>query len=233
MSWQAQPSGPYAIGSSPWIDNLTMIRSLCGGWSDEAIAGMVGNMQHESGLNPWRWEGDHVDPLYQNGYGLPQFTPASGYLNIPGNMANLSTSSVTSGASPDDGTIQMQVINNDSLGKWKSDCWRVYWSPISYSTLYTYRNEILQQWGSGSSISMAQFKACTDVDAATFIWLACYEGPGVPNYATRQATARNVYENYMGGVVPPSPDPPTPYPPSGKHLPAWLLKKAVDKSKLF
>ena len=231
MAWHAKPSGPYAVGSSDWIDNLNMIVSCCPGWTTEAISGMVGNMQHESGLNPWRWENDRVDPQYLNGYGLPQFTPAYGYLNLPDTMPNLSTSGTTTGASPDDGTVQMNAINNDTLGKWVSSCWRNYWSPITYSGLYTYRNQILAQWGNGSSISMAQFKACTDVDACTFIWLACYEGPGAPNYTVRQATARDVYTNYMGGVIPPSPDPPTPDPPSGKHVPAWLLKKAVDNSR--
>lgn len=231
MAWHAKPSGPYSIGSTDWIDNLNMIRSICANWTDEAIAGMVGNMQHESGLNPWRWENDTVNT--QGGYGLAQFTPASGYLALPGQMANMSTTQTTTGASPDDGTVQMNVINNDTLGKWVSSCWRSYWSAVSYSGLYTYRNQILAQWGNGSSISFAQFKACTDVDACAFIWLACYEGPGVPNYTVRDATARDVYTNYMGGVVPPSPDPPQPDPPSGKHVPAWLLKKAVDNHKLF
>ena len=220
MSWHAKPAGPYGLGSSDWIDNLNMIISLCGGWSTESIAGMVGNMQHESGLNPWRWQDDTVAADRSNGYGLAQFTPAYDYLAIPGNMANLSTSGTTAGASPDDGTVQMQVINNDSLGKWVSSCWRSYWSTISYSGLYTYRNQILAQWGNGSSISFAQFKTCTDVDACAFIWLACYEGPGVPNYTVRDQTARTVYENYMGGVVPPAPIPPQPYPPSGQHVPA-------------
>ena len=232
MSWHAKPSGPYSLGSADWIDNLNMIISLCPGWTTEAIAGMVGNMQHESGLNPWRWENDTVNT--QGGYGLAQFTPASGYLALPGQMANMSTTQVTTGASPDDGTVQMNVINNDTLGKWVSSCWRSYWSAVSYSGLYTYRNQILAQWGNGSSISFAQFKACTDVDACAFIWLACYEGPGVPNYTVRDATARDVYTNYMGGVVPPSPDPPQPYPPSGQHVPAWLLKRAKDiNNRLF
>lgn len=229
MPWRAQPSGGYAIGSSDWIDNFTMIRSLCPGWTDEAVAGMVGNMQHESGLNPWRWENDVVNTQF--GYGLPQFTPASGYLALSGVSPNMSTSSVTTGASPDDGTRQMQAINSDELGKWMWDCWRNYWSPITYSQLYAYRAQILATWGDGSHITMAQFKACTDVDAAAFIWLACYEGPGEPNYAVRKQTTEYIYINYMGGVVLSSPDPPTPPTPSGQAVPFWLLKKAVDNAR--
>ncbi|MBR5215973.1 MAG: hypothetical protein IKV80_07095 [Bacteroidales bacterium] len=229
MAWHAKPSGPYTLGSSDWVDNLNMIISLCPGWTAEAIAGMAGNMQHESGLNPWRWEHDVVN--YDNGYGLPQFTKASSYINLPGTMPNLSVTQVTPGASPDDGTRQMQAIDSDELHKWVSGCWRDYWSPINYSGLYTYHNQILQAWGNGSSVTMSQYKACTDIDAATFMWLACYEGPGVPNFTVRQNTARLIYQNYMGGVVPPTPDPPTPDPPSGVHVPYWLLKKAIDNSK--
>lgn len=230
MAWHAKPNGPYVLGSADWVDNLNMIVSLCPGWTLEALAGMLGNMQHESALNPWRWEGDIVSPIYANGYGLPQFTPASGYINLAGATPNLSTSQVTQGASPDDGTRQMQAINNDELSKWVSSCWRPGWSSITYSGLWQYHNEILQTYGNGSDVTMTQFKACTDVDAAAFMWLACYEGPGEPNFTPRQNTARLIYQNYLGGVIPPTPDPPTPDPPSGVHVPFWLLKKAIDNA---
>lgn len=234
MAWHAKPAGAYTLGSADWIDNLNMIIGLCPGWTAEAIAGMAGNMQHESGLNPWRWEGDSVGAIYGNGYGLPQFTPARDYINLPGATPNLSTSTTTTGASPDDGTRQMQAIDSDELGKWVSDCWRFQsWSTITYSGLYQYRNEILNLYGNGSSITFSQFKACNDVDACAFIWLACYEGPGVPNYTPRQNTARLIYQNYMGGVLPPTPDPPTPDPPSGVHVPFWLLKKAIDNATIY
>lgn len=230
LSWVAKPSGAYSIGSSDWLSNFNEITSSVS-WTDEAKAGLIGNMQHESGLNPWRWQSDTVN--YSAGYGLVQFTPASGYINLSGTMPNLSTSSVTSGASPNDGARQMQAIDSDELHKWVSDCWRSYWSPIAYSQLYQYRSQILNTWGNGSSISFSQFKACSDVDACTFIWLACYEGALVPNYSTRQTTARYVYENYMGGVVPPTPEPPTPPTPTGEAVPFWLLKKAVNNNKGF
>lgn len=232
MTWYAKPSGPYGIGSTEWVGNYNEIYGmLSGSWTDAAIAGMIGNMQHESGLNPWRWQNDYVAPLYDNGYGLPQFTPASGYLALPGTTPNMSTSQTTTGATPADGARQIQAINGDELSKWVSKCWRDYWSPIQYSQLYAYSNQILNTWGNGTNISMSQFKACTDVDAAAFIWLACYEGPKVPNYATRKQTSEYIYQNYMGGVVPPSPDPPTPPTPSGEGVPYWLLKKAANNAR--
>lgn len=226
--WYAKPSGPYNIGSVEWIGNFNEIYNMLG-WTDAAKAGMMGNLQHESGFNPWRWQGDTVNT--SAGYGLPQFTPASGYLGLSGATPNMSTSSVTTGATPADGARQIQAIDSDELSKWVSSCWRNYWSPVAFSQLYNYRAQILNTWGNGSSISMAQFKACTDVDAAAFIWLACYEGPAVPNYDTRKQIAEYIYQTYMGGVIPPSPDPPTPPTPSGEGVPFWLLKKAVDNAR--
>lgn len=44
------------------------------GWTSEAIAGVLGNMENEGGLNPGRWEND--DPSYTSGgCGLVGWTP--------------------------------------------------------------------------------------------------------------------------------------------------------------
>lgn len=228
--WYAKPAGGYGIGSTEWIGNFNEIYNMLA-WTDEAKAGMMGNLQHESGFNPWRWEGDHVGSQYENGYGLPQFTPASGYLGLSGVTPNLSTTSTTAGATPEDGARQIQAIDRDELSKWVSSCWRDSWSPVAYSQLYAYRAQVLATWGDGSNITFTQFKACTDVDAAAFIWLACYERPGVPNLDVRKQTAEYIYQNYMGGVIPPTPDPPTPPTPSGQGVPFWLLKKAVNNAR--
>lgn len=49
-------------------------------WSDNAIAGILGNMQSESSLNAGRWQSDNVGNT-SSGYGLVQWTPATKYLN--------------------------------------------------------------------------------------------------------------------------------------------------------
>ena len=48
------------------------------GWSNEAIAGLCGNIQAESAFNPGRWQSDNVGNT-SAGYGLVQWTPASKY----------------------------------------------------------------------------------------------------------------------------------------------------------
>ena len=49
------------------------------GWSVNAIAGILGNMQHESAINPGRWQSNNVGNT-SGGYGLVQWTPASKYI---------------------------------------------------------------------------------------------------------------------------------------------------------
>jgi len=49
------------------------------GWTINSIAGLLGNLQHESSINPGRWEGDDVGS--GPGYGLCQWTPYTNYTN--------------------------------------------------------------------------------------------------------------------------------------------------------
>lgn len=50
------------------------------GWTKNAIAGMLGNMEAESTLNPGRWQSDDVGNT-SGGYGLVQWTPATKYID--------------------------------------------------------------------------------------------------------------------------------------------------------
>lgn len=50
------------------------------GWTKNAIAGILGNMQAESSMNPGRWQSENVGNT-SGGYGLVQWTPASKYLD--------------------------------------------------------------------------------------------------------------------------------------------------------
>lgn len=50
------------------------------GWSKNAIAGILGNMQSESSINPNRWQSDNIGNL-SGGYGLVQWTPATNYID--------------------------------------------------------------------------------------------------------------------------------------------------------
>ncbi len=50
------------------------------GWSDNAIAALLGNMQAESSINPGRWQSDRVGgDSSGHGYGCVQWTPYTKY----------------------------------------------------------------------------------------------------------------------------------------------------------
>ena len=232
MTWHAKTRGAYSYTSSEGQDNILEMVSNWPAATLESQAAICANSYHEGGLNPWRWQSDSQASVPNGGYGLFQFTPGSGYLNSgwPGITPNLNVSEQTSGATPEDGQCQCDVMATNYLGKWVSNCWRSYWDIQTYNNLYAYRQEVLNRWGTGSSISMSQFFDCQDLDAATFIFLACFEGPAVPNYEARMPTARNIYQ-FLGGVIPPTPPPPVPpTPPPGSGIPPWLLKKIADKN---
>lgn len=51
------------------------------GWSTNAVAAILGNMQAESSINPGRWQSDIVGNT-SGGYGLVQWTPATKYFEM-------------------------------------------------------------------------------------------------------------------------------------------------------
>ena len=199
MTWYAKPSGAYAIDSTEARGNMDEIRNLCAsrGWSLEAICGMLGNMVNESGLNPWRWQSDRVN--YSNGYGLPQFTPASGYFNdygvgTEGYAPNRSTSTTTSGASPSDGYAQIIVIDVDKAGKFLN------------------RQSYCSYWDISTCYPLSAYKQVGDLYTATVGWLFNYEFPADHSQSVADAryqSAVSCYQ-YLSGHDPNPPDPPTP-----------------------
>lgn len=62
------------------------------GWTINAIAGMLGNMEVESSINPGRWQSDRVGgDSSGHGYGLVQWTPYTKYTEWVGDNADPST----------------------------------------------------------------------------------------------------------------------------------------------
>lgn len=201
MTWSAKPRGPYGINSAEARGNMVMIyNQLIGTWTLEAICGLLGNMAHESGFNPWRWQNDSVSLTDDHkGYGLVQLTPAYGYVQdygpgTPYFSPNLSVSTITSGATPQDGHAQIIVIDEDRAGKYLN---RVSWCDY-YDLSGTY--------------PFANYKQITDLKKAAIAWLFNYEAPADRSEAVaneRYASAQICYE-YLSGKPPEPPEPPTP-----------------------
>lgn len=78
MAWTI---GNFYLNEPQMKGNASMFYDLVKplGWSDEAIAGMLGNFETESTINPGIWQSLTVDT--SKGFGLAQWTPATKYIN--------------------------------------------------------------------------------------------------------------------------------------------------------
>lgn len=72
--------GNYALSQEQMNANaLEVYKYLSArGWSLNAIAGLLGNMQSESYVNPGVWQSLQANN-YSGGFGLVQWTPATNY----------------------------------------------------------------------------------------------------------------------------------------------------------
>lgn len=222
MSWQAKYTGGYSVGTQEATDNIYQISGLLNyyNYTRECEAGIIGNIIAESALNPWRWQNDSYN--LSNGYGLFQYTPASDYVNYSGVLANhnparysSSTPSQSSFLSGNaiDGEAQVVCFADNLLSKWVGTCWRSYWNPSDYPTQYALSQHCLATYGNGSYITMSQFSACSSIEDATFIFLACFEGPAIPNYTDRYNNALSVVSYLTNDIITPGSTPPGPTPP--------------------
>ena len=229
MTWHAKPSGGYGFSTTENYDNSMEIYGILNqqGWTAAAVAGACGNSMYEGGLNPWRWQNDTVNTSL--GYGMWQWTPSTGYTSLPGATPNFSTTSQTAGATPEDGARQVQALYEDNPAKWHSSCWRSYWNSASYPEYYAKTRYILNTWGDGSKITLAQYSQIDDPAYAADCFLACFEGPGSPNYGPRESMASDYYQRFTGVTPPTPPTPPDPPPPPvTTDATYWILKRLSD-----
>lgn len=159
-SWHAKNTGGYSRTSQEAFDNAicTYAELSRRGWTLNAICAVYGNMEAESGYNPWRWESDNV-PSYPSmpsyGYGLPQFTPSSKYIDSAYAQAytNYNPHWSDHTGSPDDGEAQIQFIDEHAD----------YYSTTAYP------------------LSYAEFKVSTmSAGDLAKAWLYNYERPADP-----------------------------------------------------
>lgn len=142
------------------------------GWTDNAIAGMIGNMETESTINPGLWQGREIpaDPFTTDkGFGLTQWTPANKLIN----WANESGLDYTSGF------VQMARINFESLNnlQWSTNnIFNYTWEQFIHST--------------ESPEDLAQ----------VFVW--AYERPENPDIDKRRRDARKWFEFFKRIRIP-------------------------------
>lgn len=175
------------------------------GYNDMTIAGILGNMQNESSINPER-----IEEGGGGGYGLVQWTPQSVLINHCNTL----------GLSPyNNGDIQLQVIDAELQKVSAVNEW------------YTTQAFINPYKPSGATDDMVditgeQFKSNSmgwGADKLALMFMVGYERPSYDpdvNYINKRKSDALTWYEYMGGVIPPQP-------PSGNgkaliHL--WLCK---------
>lgn len=114
-NWHNKNYGAYARNSLEAQENVMKIVTVLAGkgWTINAIAGMIGNIEAESGLNPWRWQNDTLN--LSNGYGLFQYTPATKYINssLAQSFAEFAPNNPIGSGGQDDGTAQLLFMCED------------------------------------------------------------------------------------------------------------------------
>lgn len=153
------------------------------GWTLNAIAGMLGNIMVESGVNPGccqyasiDWDNPSTIQSTNGGIGLTQWTPARKYYNwaVDNNLDPLQGDSQCA-------RIEYERENN------------LQWS------LNNYGNHTWEQFVNSTE--------SPEILARVFVW--AYERPANPNIAQRQRNARWVYD-YLSNITPTPPEPPEP-----------------------
>lgn len=201
MAWHNKKTGAYARDSPEAYDNALTAWGIMGklGWSLNAFCGVYGNMEYESGFNPWRWQSDDVlpstgSPWTNHGYGLVQFTPAAKYIDSPEaqSMTGYGPSFSDREGFPDDGTAQINFIDQ------YADYYPTSQYPLSY----------------------ADFKVTTmDAGEAAVAWLYNYERPNITDEEITHRRGAGLYWwDKMQGVDPPDP----PDPPLLPHTFKWI-----------
>ena len=219
MAWQAKPYGGYDKESDEAKANAELIVGILtnDGWSINAACAILGNLQGESGLNPWRWESDNVPTIAEfqswdseeaktHGYGLFQFTPASKYINNAQSYYGYSPHFADSAGNTTDGQAQINYFKNTADDSWLGGLYDYYYPEfiaigVNIDTFYF--------------LSFDEFKTSTLTPAELAgAFELKYERPSAEaaasSYNTRATTANYWYEYFEH-------HPPTPPIPTQKH----------------
>lgn len=217
MSWHNKNYGAYDRNTSDAYDNaLTAWGILYSrGWSLLAFCGMWGNVEAESGYNPWRWQSDiilssdspQIDYQNAHAYGLCQWDPAAKYINGGRNYSGYSPNFSNQSGGINDGTAQLNFLDDTAVSSGQYFPNPNYNYQISYSA---YKQMTISNYS---------------VEYATRAWFHNYERG---TWSQTRVTAAQYWFETLGGVTPP--EPPEPPTPSG-NIPIWLLFKIKDRNR--
>lgn len=217
--WHVAKYGAFGRTSTEAQDNAKMVYSTLNalGWTLEAVCGVLGNVESESGYNPWRWQGDNVlnsydDYLIDNqlghAYGLVQFDPAGKYIRNATGIGGYGPNFNNRVGSSFDGQAQLTYINDHADYIPRPDLGY----PLTYSQYKT--------------VSISDYT----IAYITRTWFTNYERG---TWDDGRIYAAEYWWAYLNGWDPPAPpDPPPPMPPGGRRIPIWLLFKLKERNEI-
>ena len=221
MAWHVKNTGAYARTSNEALENAqetyNVLYSL--GWCLESVCAMLGNVEHESGYNPWRWQSDVVLPVGDprigtigggntaHAYGLCQQDPAAKYIYRPyaQSLSYYGPNYSDRAGNQRDGEPQLRYIHwicsDPSGGEWDSD--------TSHS-IY--------------NMPFADFIVNARQDTILYLTRTFFYGYERGTWSQTRVTAANYWLNELGGY--------TPTPPAGLD-PQWagVLQYIIKKKR--
>lgn len=231
-AWHTKPTGGYEKTTQEAIDNCTLISSILiyYGWSLKSIAAMLGSGAGESGLNPWRWEGDYVPTvqeayawtpaqMLQHGYGLWQFTYFTKYVdyarNLPGYGPNFSDRT----GSNTDGQAQTIFMNNSLDDEWTHNLHDYYYDDFQAIgvNIDTFYYMTLSQFKEGN------FTIAELVGAYVLDYLKPADWAAANSYSFRVQSAEYWYDFLINADIP------IYHPPTNKFKIMFYLKPNYKK----
>lgn len=231
--WHAKATGGYTRTSKEGTDNANMmcVALLDEGWSLSSVCAMLGNGAGESGLNPWRWESDDVPTVAEfqswtseqarsHGYGIFSFTPADKYVN----SVNASQFSKWYGPNfsdrkgkASDGEAQTRYFIQTVASAWSHNLHDYYYDNfdeigVNIDLFYDMTfDEFISGYRNGAEIPLAYLVGAFEL---------CYEKPAdwaaASSYQTR-------CENAVYWLTYFRETPPTPFIPTKKKMPLWMM----------
>ncbi len=213
MAWHNKQTGYYSRTSTEAYDNAIEVYNILSswGWHRSSVCALLGNMEVESGYNPWRWQGDSV-PVEGNSayigtnpstntnhaYGLMQFDPPYKYLH-----SNAST------------LPQFGINYSDRTGS-TSDGYAQLW------------------WTHNMTVPMGQYIPTPSYTDTWDEFIHNTNNRGIAYLATEWCRnwERGTWDNnrvygaqYWDQTLPNQPQPPTP-----GNIPIWLLFKLKERN---
>ena len=211
----------YRLSQSEMQNNAENVLAILNeqlGWSLNAVAGVLGNMQSESTINPGACEEPRGIPrtgslYYGGGLGLIQWTDFPAYQQQFVHPLLWYANQVS--GSWWDGTLQCNLVNlADDFSVTSCGTGQSRWGWLSSGTY---------------PMSFSDFKVYTGTpEDAAVIWLYNLERGGYDTAEIRKSRARYWYD-YLQGMSPEPPSPPPPTPPTptpskqSKGMPVWMM----------